>query len=105
MEATQGVKFTGRYSGVTLIDGPASELEVGKEVCVANAETGKLYGPYRVAWHGDPQPNGTLTAVAYKVSAAPGSKPLDKMNKAELAQVVAQMQAQLLAITEAKSKK
>lgn len=96
MEATQGVKFLDRYAPVKLLEGPQDTLKVDAEVTIAG-DNGKLYGPFRIAHVLTPQPNGTVTAVAYKVQ---GAKPqsLEKMKKDELIQVIANQNAQFQAL-------
>lgn len=96
MEATQGVKFLDRYAPVKLIEGSQDVLKVNAEVTIAG-DNGKLYGPFRVAHVLTPSPNGTVTAVAYRVQAAKGAS-LEKMKKDELIQVIAQQNAQFQAL-------
>lgn len=96
MEATQGVKFLDRYAPVKLLEGSQDVLKVDAEVTIAG-ENGKLYGPFRVAHVLTPSPNGTVTAVAYRVQASKGAD-LGKMKKDELIQVIAQQNAQFAAL-------
>ena len=102
-KVTPGAQFTSKWSGVTLIDLPVESADIGSEHYLASKD-GSIYGPYRVAWHGDPQPNTMVTAVVYKVSpdgaAVTKRKPL---TKAELEQQVAQLAAQLAKIQAAQA--